>query len=202
MYGMLEMMIVSFAIGLTGTLTPGPVLVATINSSFRGGWLMGPKVTAGHAILELGIFLMIVLGISVAMDNYASFIALVGGTALILFGLLTLLDSRNASISGSVGEVTANPYLAGILTSAANPYFWIWWFSIGSALVLEGLSGGPLLVLFFLVGHWSADFGWYTLVSTSFSKGKSILSEGSYRVVVALCGMFLIFFGLYYLAIL
>lgn len=97
-------------------------------------------------------------------------------------------------------EISSNPYIAGALTSAANPYFWIWWLSVGSALLLDGLRGGVLLAVAFMIGHWGADFGWYTLVSTSIDKGRSILSERGYRYVLSACGIFLMLFGLYYLS--
>jgi len=89
--------------------------------------------------------------------------------------------------------------MAGVLTSAANPYFWIWWLSIGSALIISGLEGGIILAGLFMIGHWGADFGWYTLISTSVERGKKILSEANYRNILALCGCFLIVFGIYYL---
>jgi hypothetical protein len=51
-----------------------------------------------------------------------------------------------------------------------------------------------------MVGHWGADFGWYTLVSASLDKGRKILSEANYQRILAICGGFLIFIGLYYLS--
>jgi threonine/homoserine/homoserine lactone efflux protein len=198
-YSLTEMAVLAFTIGLTGALAPGPTLVATINSSLRGGWIMGPKVVIGHALVELIIFILIIGGLSVAMVGHSSLIAVVGGIALIIFGILTLLSSRKATMTRSEDEMIANPYLAGILTSIANPYFWVWWLSVGSAMVLEGLRSGILLASIFLVGHWSADFGWYTLVSASLDRGRSILSEANYQKVLALCGVFLILFGAYYL---
>jgi hypothetical protein len=51
----------------------------------------------------------------------------------------------------------------------------------------------------FLIGHWGADFGWYTLVSMSLHQGRAILSEANYRRILAICGSFLVLFGLYYL---
>ena len=46
MIGAIETLILAFTIGLTGALAPGPTLVATINSSLRRGWTIGPKVAA------------------------------------------------------------------------------------------------------------------------------------------------------------
>ena len=195
----IDILAMAFAIGLTGALAPGPTLVATVNSSLKSGWTAGPKVALGHALVELFIFLLIVLGLAEAAQQYSHFIALLGGLALIAFGLLTVKGSKKASLTASASNTAQNPYLAGVLTSAANPYFWIWWLSIGSAMVIDGLRGGLILASLFMIGHWGADFGWYTLVSASLDKGRSVLSEVNYRRILALCGCFLIVFGLYYL---
>jgi threonine/homoserine/homoserine lactone efflux protein len=197
-YEMVEILAMAFTIGLTGALAPGPTLVATINSSLKSGWTAGPKVAIGHALVEMLIFLLIVLGLSAAAKQYSHFIAIVGGVALIAFGLLTVKESRKARLVSPVGDAQ-NPYLAGVITSVANPYFWIWWLSIGSAMVIDGLRDGLILAGLFMVGHWGADFGWYTLVSTSLDKGRKILSEANYKRILAICGGFLILFGLYYL---
>jgi threonine/homoserine/homoserine lactone efflux protein len=97
-------------------------------------------------------------------------------------------------------QTIANPYMAGLVTSAANPYFWIWWLSIGSAMVIAGLEGGLALAGAFMVGHWTADIAWYTLVSTGVSKGKTLFSDTVYQKIMGLCGIFLIIFGVYYLS--
>jgi arginine exporter protein ArgO len=66
-------------------------------------------------------------------------------------------------------------------------------------MVIAGLSGGIILAAVFMVGHWCADLGWFTLVSTGVSGGRTILSDISYRRVMGVCGVFLILFGAYYL---
>jgi len=199
MHEMLEMLIMAFTIGLTGALAPGPTLVATVNSSLKDGWTAGPKIAAGHALVESVLFLLIVGGLALAMQQYSRYIAVLGGMALIAFGILTVMNSKSAIMASSQVQAAGNPYLAGVITSAANPYFWIWWLSIGSALVIDGLRGGLILAGLFMIGHWCADFGWYTLVSTSLGKGRTILSEANYHRILAICGSFLILFGLYFL---
>ncbi|MDO9325614.1 MAG: LysE family transporter, partial [Methanoregula sp.] len=146
------------------------------------------------------LFLIIVLGLATLALPYTSAIALIGGIALIVFGALTITGSRGASLNGPVTGTAGNPYVAGLVTSAANPYFWIWWLTIGSAMVIAGLAGGIVLAAVFMVGHWCADLGWFTLVSTGVSRGRTLLSDTSYRRIMAVCGIFLILFGAYYLS--
>ncbi len=98
MYEMIEMLAKAFLIGLTGALAPGPTLVATVNSSLKYGWTAGPKIAAGHALVESVIFLSIVEGLYVTMQHYSRTIALVGGLALIAFGVLTVKGAGSATM--------------------------------------------------------------------------------------------------------
>jgi len=200
MYDIFQMVFLGFVIGLTGALAPGPTLVATINASINGDWMTGLKVSLGHAIVELFIVILILLGLATIALPYTSVIAGVGGIALIVFGGLTIMGSRKATLSAFPNQPVSNPYVAGLVTSAANPYFWIWWLSIGSAMVIAGLEGGLVLVIAFMFGHWTADTTWYTVVSTSVSRGRTVLSEPAYKKTIVICGIFLIFFGMYYVS--
>lgn len=199
MFEIFQMFILGFVIGLTGALAPGPTLVATINASIAGDWTTGLKVSLGHVIVELFLVLLILMGLASVALPYTSAIAGIGGIALIAFGALTIAGSRKATMR-TTSTQTVNPYMAGFVTSAANPYFWIWWLSIGSAMVIAGLQGGLVLVGALMIGHWSADIVWLTLVSTGVSSGRKIVSDASYQKIIALCGIFLILFGAYYLS--
>jgi len=196
-----EMLSLGFLIGLTGALAPGPTLIATIDASLKGGWSMGPRVTLGHIAVELVMVLLIVAGVSIIFGEYTWLIAGIGGLALILFGILTLREARTATIDLSAEQARpAQPFLAGIITSISNPYFWIWWFTVGSALLIGAYEGGIVLAVAFIIGHWAADLGWFTLISVSIHRGRFILEERQYHCLLGLCGVFLILFGVYYLS--
>jgi threonine/homoserine/homoserine lactone efflux protein len=194
------MMVLGFLIGLTGALAPGPTLIATINASLKQDWKAGPLVTLGHIMAEVVIVGLIVGGLALFIGDYAWLIAGIGGVALVVFGILTILESRQARIDITVNvRQSANPFLAGVITSISNPYFWIWWFTVGSALLIGAYQGGIVIVLAFILGHWMADLGWFTLVSVSIHKGRFVLGEQQYRLILAACGVFLVLFGGYYL---
>jgi threonine/homoserine/homoserine lactone efflux protein len=196
----LSTLVLGLLIGFTGALAPGPTLVATINASLKGDWTAGLRVSLGHIVIETAIFFLIILGLASVAQPYTTAIAVIGGIALIVFGILTFTGSRNASLNTAPAQAVENPYMAGLVTSAANPYFWIWWLSVGSALLISSLAGGLLLAVVFMIGHWGADVSWYVFVSTGVAKGKTILSDTAYHRIMAACGVFLVIFGLYYLA--
>jgi len=200
LYEIASTLVLGFLIGLTGALAPGPTLVATINASLAGNWTAGLKVTLGHIMIETAIFFLIILGLASIASPYTTVIAVIGGIALVIFGIMTISGSRSASLSTAPEQGAASPYMAGFLTSAANPYFWIWWLSVGSALLISSLEGGLILAVIFMIGHWGADGSWYVFVSTGVSKGRTILSDTAYHRIMAACGVFLVLFGLYYLS--
>ena len=201
---LINMLVLGFLIGLTGALAPGPTLIATINASLQGGWTMGPRVTLGHVAVEILMVILIIVGLSVVIGNYSWLIAGIGGAALMVFGILTVLESRHAHINPVQGtsldeKTITRPFIAGAVTSISNPYFWLWWFTVGSALMIGALAGGISTAIAFIVGHWAADLGWFTLVSVSIHKGRFFLGEREYRWTLAACGIFLVIFGGYYL---
>jgi threonine/homoserine/homoserine lactone efflux protein len=190
-----------FLIGLTGALAPGPTLIATINTSLKGGWSVGPKVTLGHILVEILMVFFVILGISVLIGPYSFLIAGIGGVSLIVFGALTILECRNARLDfDNEGRTISNPYMAGVVTSVSNPYFWIWWLTVGSALLLSAYEGGLILAGSFIIGHWVADLAWLTLVSASVHQGRVLLNQHTYRWILGACGVFLVVFGGYYLS--
>jgi len=194
------MVVLGFLVGLTGAIAPGPTLMATINASLKDGWTAGPRVTLGHIAVETLMMLLMMAGISVVIGQYSRLIAGIGGTALVVFGIMTLNEARNARIDLAGDQAAiSRPFLAGVITSISNPYFWIWWFTVGSALLIGAYSGGAELALAFILGHWAADLGWFTLVSVSVHRGRFIVSEQAYRIILGMCGIFLILFGTYYL---
>ncbi|WAI01655.1 LysE family transporter [Methanogenium organophilum] len=192
-------LLIGFVIGLSGALAPGPTLIATIRGSLSEGWTAGPKVSAGHAVIEAGMVVVIIAGIAEIAETISVPIAIIGGVVLILFGVLTLKESANAGISTDAAGPAGNSYVAGAVSSAANPYFWLWWLTVGSSLVLEALIAGPVIVIAFMAGHWFSDFGWFTLVAVGSARGTSVLPLRYYRIILGACGVFLMLFGVSYL---
>ena len=79
--------------------------------------------------------------------------------------------------------------------SAANPYWLIWWLTIGLGYVMFSMKYGWLGVALFFVGHILADFAWYTLVSGAVAQGRRLISDRIYQGFLAGCGVFLFGFG-------
>jgi threonine/homoserine/homoserine lactone efflux protein len=202
----LEALLLGFSVGLTGALVPGPMLFATIEISLKKGWLAGPQVVFGHMLVEAVIYVLVLLGAASLVDSgMISLIFLIGGLSLLVFGLLTLKEARATASSSQVSQdssglkLVSNPTLIGLVTSVSNPYFWVWWLTAGGALVLKEYELGIIISIAYMLGHWTADLGWFTAVSGSFGRGNTLLSQIMHRYILYTCGIFLVIFGLYFM---
>jgi threonine/homoserine/homoserine lactone efflux protein len=171
-------------VALTGAMTPGPLLTYTIIKSARTskrGYLMGLWIIIGHAILEMGIIILLLLGFSFILNNIIV-IRIIGIVALPLSG-----------------KGLENPVIGGIMVSMSNPYWWIWWATIGLAFMIQfeiSFREWPNLIAFFL-GHEAGDLIWYLIVSTFAFFGLRRLNKKAYYGILVFCAIFMIVFGIY-----
>jgi threonine/homoserine/homoserine lactone efflux protein len=91
-----------------------------------------------------------------------------------------------------------HPVVAGILTSLSNPYWTIWWATIGLGYIVLSRRLGTVGLLSFYVGHILSDLSWYSFVALALTLGRRAISDRIYRGVVAVCGVFLVGFGAYF----
>lgn len=201
--GLFLIAISSFIIALSGALVPGPLFSITVAESAKRGAIAGPLIIIGHGILEFFLIILIILGITpfLTSPSIMMIISITGGLVLIIMGYRLIKDGRSARLVASVdvGKRGVNPVFSGIIGSISNPYWSIWWVTIGLGYLVSSLKFGMLGVIVFFIGHIMADLGWYSLISIMVSKGKKMIGGSGYRFLLYCCGTFLMFFGAWFL---
>ena len=208
--------ITSFLVGLSGAMMPGPVLTVTIGETaarLRGdipgenlrtrtrGALAGPLIVLGHGILEILLVMGVVLGLGklLVLGPVIGTIALLGGAVLLWMAWGMLRSVRSLSLHGTTaGEDRRHPVLAGILTTLCNPYWIIWWATIGLSYIALSLRLGLIGLISFYIGHILSDLLWYGSVSLTLALGRGLLTDRTYRGLVTACAVLLLGFGLYF----
>lgn len=195
----------SFVVGLSGAMMPGPLLALTIGETVRHGFRTGPLLVLGHGILELALVIALVLGLSqfVGGELVLSIVGIVGGTVLLGMGLAVVRRGwRKVPVPfvNSAGVVqNRRLVLSGVLVSVSNPYWLIWWATIGMTYLLWSLKLGLTGVASFFTGHILADLSWYTLVAFIIVRGKRFVSDTAYRWLLLVCGLALVALGGYFI---
>jgi threonine/homoserine/homoserine lactone efflux protein len=192
---------IGFVVGISGAIMPGPLLIYTIQESLKKGKWVGALVILGHAIVEVFIFLLLALGLLsfVSTPEFTKAVSVIGGVALIIMALESIKE-LNSKIDIKIKKKPYGLVMGGIIFSAFNPGFPIWWLTAGTRLLMEGYSqmGLPGMIIV-LVGHWGADLGWFLFVSYTASRGSRFLFEkGWYKGVRIGLAALLAVIGIYF----
>jgi threonine/homoserine/homoserine lactone efflux protein len=196
-----EFTILVIIVSVSGVMAPGPLFAANVSYGLKGGAKTGIKMAIGHTIVELP--LVILLGIGVfsleIFPEFRTIISILGAITLFVFATLqikTALRKEKTKISNP----KQGPLVAGILLSALNPFFIIWWLSIGFKLISDAMilwSFGGILIMFVL--HIWMDFVWLGAVSFFASKSSGILSNRNYKVLMLGISGMSVYFGITFL---
>ncbi len=194
-------------VSLSGVLMPGPVSAMAITEGARRGVIAGPLITAGHAIAELALLGALTLGLSQVLKQpgVLGAIGLLGGAVLFWMGLGIVKTARAGPFDAMVatpasGAGPRNLVSAGLLTTVGNPYWLLWWATVGAAYFIAFSRFGLVAVMvLFLTGHLALDLGWNSFLSLVVGAGRGRVPGRVYQVVLGICGAFVILMSGYFL---
>lgn len=187
-------------VALSGAMMPGPLLTVTISESSRRGAMAGPILIFGHAVLELALIIALFLGLGPILQNNVFFIivALVGGIIMLLMGWGMFRSIPSLSLAENVNvDKKNNLFVAGVLMSLANPYWIVWWATIGIGYLVSAQRFGFVGIFSFYLGHILGDLLWYSAISMAVAKGKKLFTDRAYKGLIAVCAGFLVIFSIY-----
>jgi threonine/homoserine/homoserine lactone efflux protein len=181
-------------ISLSGVMAPGPITAATLAAGERnrhaGAW-----ICVGHIAVELPLIVLLAAGLGTFLESRGvrAGIGLVGGLLLLLMGL-QLLASLRRTETGSTAQVQRHPLWIGVILSGANPYFLLWWATVGLTLTGRAMEFGILALALFAVIHWLCDLGWLEVLSFAGFKG-SAFGRRNQTIILMVCSAMLLGFG-------
>jgi threonine/homoserine/homoserine lactone efflux protein len=189
-------------VSASGVLSPGPLFVVTVTSSLRNGPWTGVKTSTGHALVEFPLVMVIAAGLSAVLWDRTVHLAigLIGGAALVAFGLLgtvgALKRRGTEALPSHSQALKYGPLLAGALFTGLNPFFIAWWLTVGASLIsraLELASFAGVVLLF--ASHIWMDYAWLTFVGYAAYKGFSVTGLGAVRYAELVLSLVLVFLG-------
>lgn len=181
-------------VSASGVMAPGPLFASTISSGIRQK-TAGLKIAIGHTIIELPLVVLIGLGV-ISLESFPQFriiITILGAASI--FGFATL-QIRSALRGVTAKNTKYGPFLTGVLLTGLNPFFLVWWFSIGIKLISDAMtlwSFWGILVMFGL--HIWMDYAWLGFVSLVSARWIRFLSGRAYKIFMVGINAVLIYFG-------
>ncbi len=191
---MLPILLSVVVISLSGVMAPGPMFAVTLAKSYRSPWA-GTWIALGHAVIEVPLILLIYFGFAPFFQNNAVQLGLsiVGGGMICWLGIAMFRARTEVVHQGK--DLPYNAFVAGILTSGFNPFFLVWWATIGSMLIMRFLDFGTTGLMVFIVAHWLVDLVWLSLVSNLVYRTRSLWGRKFHEWLFIACSLLLIGFG-------
>ena len=195
---MLAIIFSVIVISLSGVMMPGPMFAVTVAKSYRSPWA-GTKISIGHAIVEVPIILLIYFGFAQFFQHNTVQIALslLGGAVIIWLGI-NMFRARKEVVAGGK-DLKYGAITAGIVMSAINPLFLLWWATVGSMLVMKFTAISTIGLPVLVVTHWTCDLVWLTFVSFLIYRTKALWGMRLQEWIFAICSLLLVGFGVWYL---
>lgn len=205
---MYEIFFGAMIVAFSGALVPGPMLTLVISSVAEKGFWTSFFIVVGHALLELAVVAAFFLGLLKYLENplVSRIIGILGGVFLFYMGIDILVSvfrkKYEIDFKSVLKERTMNTrstgiiVLKGILVSLMNPYWFIWWISIGAAFIIKSVEFNTAGVTSFFLGHISADFIWYLFIGFLISTGRKFFNQKIYNGILIACSLFLFYLGI------
>ncbi|NQT84480.1 LysE family transporter, partial [bacterium] len=164
----------------------------------------------GHEALELPVVLGLGLGLGELLQKgpVLGTISVVGGLVLGAMAVGMLREAMSAVLPTDCSSTAISPkgkiraIWSGIATSLFNPFWPLWWATVGLAMIAQanklaadrGLGPGLSLSSFY-VGHILSDLLWYSFVSFMIATGRKFFTDKTYRILIGVCAVFLLALG-------
>jgi len=201
---LLQFILTIVLVTASGALAPGPLFFATLSYGARSGVRSGLIFSVAHTFVEFTLIMLLALGLlTVASEPLVKLIiGVAGGVALIIFGVTQIRNATRIQVNEHMQYIASHKHLfiVGVVFTGLNPYFILWWLTVGAQLIIVALEFAALLgVLFMYLCHVWMDYVWLTIVAYFAKKGSNVLGSKGYRILIGIFGVILIYFGLTFL---
>lgn len=191
---MVPFLIEAVLVSLSGVMAPGPITSVTVGLGSEDP-RAGTRVAVGHGLVEIPLMIAVYFGVGAVMDFpwLQAGVSLVGAGFLVYLGVGLLRNLPNERLESVRTE--HSPVAAGALLSLGNPYFLIWWTTVGAALIFRSTSFGWLGFAAFAAAHWLCDLIWDTSLGVLAFQGGKFFGRRFQQVIFSLSGGFLLLYS-------
>jgi len=184
-------------ISLTGVMLPGPMTAATIAKGYQNK-NAGALIAIGHGVIELPLIAAIYLGVGpfLGLPAVVNGIYIAGGVALFYLGFRMFRTAGDAP--EDVGGLPASSVVTGIVVTGTNPAFYVWWVTLGAALIAGAARFGVTGIVLLGVVHWPCDLVWSEFLSMGTFKSRRWWTGKVQRIVFGVCALILLGFGAWF----
>ena len=198
---MFAMLLTVVGTSLSGVMAPGPMFAITITKSFKSPWA-GTLMALGHAVVEVPLILLLYFGLSHFFENtVVQFVfSLLGGAVLIWLAVGLFRTPKEMAAGGK--DIRYSAFTAGAVMTGLNPFFLMWWATVGVLLLMKFMAYWEIVALglaVFIIVHWLCDLIWLSFVSAAVYKTHNMWGATVQALVFIAAGALMAGFGVWFI---
>ncbi len=179
---MFESILAAAAFGLSGGLSPGPLLALVVAETLARGRRAGLAVAAAPLLTDGPIIVaaVLLLGRIESSEPALGIVNLAGGALLASYGIAGLrgIDDTVAEIPvenrvwGSLGK--------GVAVNLLNPSPYLFWLTVGAPMLLRAHDAGWMIAVGFLVAFYLGLVGSKAGLAVMVARSRTVLRGRGY----------------------
>ncbi len=195
----LEFLATVVLLSASGVLSPGPLFLASTLRATKHGGQAGIECAIGHTLVEFPLVIGLTVGLQTFLQSLTALIAISGGIVLLVFASIQLLQvSRHIELDSkklpSFWDKRPG-IIVGLAFTALNPFFILWWVTVGTVLTNEALALGAITGVLVMFGaHIWMDYAWLGGTAILAERGRFVLGT-RYRLLLVVFSIAMIYFG-------
>ena len=181
-------------LGLSAGLSPGPMLALVLAQTLRHGAREGCKVALTPLVTDAPIILVaLALASKLAeLRLLLGIVSIAGGAFVLYLAWESFWPVRQAS---ETPAERPRSWFKGIVTNLLNPHPWIFWLTVGAAILAKAVAQGWPVAAAFLFGFYLLLVGSKVLVALLTGRSRNLLAGQPYRVVMRMLAVMLALFA-------
>jgi len=182
-------------LGFSTGLSPGPMLALVLAQTLRHGSREGRKIALTPLVTDPPIIL-VTLALATRLARQGPLLGIVS-IAGAVFVLYLAWESFNPLRQAAEAQAERpRSWFKGIVTNLLNPHPWIFWLTVGAAILANAMTQGWQVAAAFLFGFYLMLVGSKVGVALLAGRSRNLLAGRPYRVVMRVLAVMLALFAL------
>jgi threonine/homoserine/homoserine lactone efflux protein len=177
-------------LGLSAGLAPGPMLALVLAQTLRHGAREGCKVALTPLITDAPIIL-VALALAAKLAELRPVLGGVSIAGAVFVAYLAWESFSPARVAAAVPAERPRSWLKGITTNLLNPHPWIFWLTVGAAILAQAVAQSWRVAAAFLFGFYLLLIGSKVMVALIAGRSRNLLAGRGYRLAMRVLALLL-----------
>jgi len=182
-------------LGFSAGLSPGPMLALVLAQTLRHGSREGCKIALTPLVTDAPIILVtLLLASKLAQLRPLLGMVSIAGAIFVLYLAWESYDPVRREAEAPAERPRS--WFKGIVTNLLNPHPWIFWLTVGAAILARAVAQGWYVAAAFLFGFYLLLVGAKVMVALLAGRSRDLLAGRFYRVAMRVLAVMLALFAL------